>query len=185
VIGDRHPRVVREERRVRTQERSHARRVMARRVEIGVVADLGRQQHLDRGLRPQQVCAYGRALLQEVEDPPPELPALGGQQGHERVQALGGAGVGEASRDHVRGGAGGEVEHLVADGGADVGPVRGVAAEHAERQILHGKVGAGAIRRGHPAPALEVVCLVQRDHRNPASRRSAIGSRNEQEPKDR
>ena len=195
MVADRHPLVVRQQRVVGAQHLPDVRGVEDRGVEVAVVADLRRQEHLDVGLAQQHLRRVGargdEAALgaQQVAEPVPQRPAHPWLEGHEGVEARPAAAVLDVGRHPAQEpplGAGGEIEDLVADRAADPRRPRAAATEDAERQVLDGEVGGGVVRRLDPAAQRRVVRAVGlRYHGStPRERRSATGSAKEHEPKD-
>src|SRR3954453_20707548 len=143
---------------------------MDRRVEIGVVVDDERQQHLRflaRHEMPRRAMAVRRPFRQQLLHARPQRAQRLAPARCEVVQVRLRA---RLVVHEVVGEAAGEIEDPIADRHADVRvPAR---AEDAERQVLERKI-ARVIRRLHP-----------RFQSHPSSFKSAIGSSKEQEPKE-
>ncbi len=131
-------------------------RVLPRRVEVGVVADVRRQLELDLGLGVQRagterlvVAKRRHVLAQELEDAGTRRAPRRAPERHERVERRRAEGRARVEgqvceqpglRKH------GQVEREIADGDTDPrhGGVRGT--EHAVGQVLNREVGAGIDR---------------------------------------
>jgi hypothetical protein len=123
--------------------------VLAGRVEVGVVADVGRQEELYLALRHQGVFAQGGVVAQgglvgtqQLTDAGAGLVPGGAAQRHEGVQRRRGEDAPAAQRRDVEETLlfqEGEVEDQVADGNADARLAAG-AAEDAVGEVLDGEV---------------------------------------------
>ena len=138
---------------VRAQDPPQVRGVVDRGVEVDVVAHLHRQQHVDVTDRVQQVEAVGSA--EQLADAVAQGAATSARH----------QGVERRSRRQVELDAGGdEVDDVVADAHAD--PWLLVArAEHAERQVLDGKVRSLRHRRPGHGPIMR--CSERRRPKSP------------------
>src|SRR4051812_16918830 len=140
-----------------------------RRVEIRVVANAAGQHERNVGDRRQECLRAIRVLRQEPADVAPELCSLAVWHRHKVPQAL------DPEQGH-------QVEHLVPDRHAWPQTLLSVVPEGGERQVLHGEVRRGVVRRFHPALQIGIVRLV--DHgSSPSSRNSVTGSSKEHDPK--
>ena len=132
VIADREVPPVREQRlRVRAEEAAEVRRVLERRVEVDVVADLdGKMQR--RVLERKQLGSAGDELADALGD---VLPGDATER-EERVERRG-------LEDRAEAG-GGEVEDAVADAEADAGRLPAVREDAEPDRALHGSAPSGS-----------------------------------------
>src|SRR5688500_4974325 len=142
---------------------------MDRSVEVGVVADHARKQHVHIALR-EEVLRYGLAMgktfRQQLTEPRSKPPRRIAAAGHKLIERVARA---RPFASGARGLTTGEIENLVADRRADPTFAR-ADAEDTERQILERKV------------AMPVCGLDPASQSHPDSLRSAIGSSNEHDP---
>jgi hypothetical protein len=160
VIGDRQIFVVVQQWLVGAEQAAGVGGVVDAGEEVGVVADPGGEVH-DAVRGAVQQTAFeaahggGRVIGQQVEQADAQGGPGWGAEPHEHVKGIGGRGFGGGAVEHADIEAGFEIEDGFADGDTAARQLA-LAAEHAERQVLHRKVGMAA-RRRDPAGALGIV----------------------------
>jgi hypothetical protein len=117
-------------------------------IEIGVIADAERQVQRAIGERVQaRGGVHARRIAGEQrEERVAQGQPVGGGQGEQRVEH--GVGKRLAHRFGQHGRERGEIEHVIADRGADAR--RAAGRKHPERQVLHREIGV-RVGAGHPA----------------------------------
>jgi hypothetical protein len=172
VIADRHVLVIGQQRIVGAEQFADRGGVVDADVEIGVVADAERQVQRAIGDRVQagQHAQAHRVAGQQREERVAQGEPVGRGQGEQRVEH--GFGQSRGHRLRQPGGKFGEIEHVIADRGADA---RCAAAgrKHPERQVLHREIGV-RVGAGHPACRRRVVGMV--DHAPGSGRAGSLCS---------
>ena len=168
MVADRYPAVIRQQRIVRPHQPADGRRVMNRRVEIGVVADLRRQRILRVALRHQtaaQRCLQRRSLAQPVEQRAAHGAANRRPKLHQRIERGLRAGADSLRRlpiENRKSGERREIDDLIPDRHAAAKLLRGIgAAEHCEGQVLNGEIAADPVGRIEPAARPRIMRLVE------------------------
>ena len=157
VVADRHVLVVRQQGVVGTHHPADVHGVMRRRIEVGVVADRGRHEHVRVSLRHQErgdpvlsLVGARRVGVEQSEEGAAKGRPIGRASGHQRVEGRPGAVLrrtGGRSANQAGARAGADVEDQLADRHTYAWRFAAAAPrEDPEGKVLDREVGAGCSR---------------------------------------